>query len=122
MDVLHTALWVSELDATREFYEGTLGLSFSRDLDGDDGVYNYFVAGESDTEIQFKPVGDRDDDAVDPGGIDHVAVAVESVDDVLDELDDDRVTDGPTELDELDVRIAFVTDPDGYGVELIEDL
>jgi lactoylglutathione lyase len=119
MDVLHTALWVSDLDETRAFYEGTLGLSFTRDLEGDDGVYNYFVAGESDTEIQFKPVDDGD---VDPGGIDHVAVAVESVDDVLEELDDDRVTDGPMELDELDVRIAFVTDPDGYGVELIEDL
>jgi len=122
MDVLHTALWVSDLDATREFYEGALGLSFSREMEGDDGVRNYFVSGESDAEIQFKPIADGDVDAVEPSGFDHTAVAVESVAELLDELGEDRVRSGPTTLPDAGVEIAFVTDPDGYGVELIEEL
>jgi lactoylglutathione lyase len=122
MDVLHTALWVGDLDATTSFYVDVLGLAVSREFVGDDGVRNYFLAGESETELQFKPLADHPEgrSAVDPAGIDHVAVAVDSVDDVVEEIGADRVTGGPTTMEDAGVRIAFVTDPDGYGVELIE--
>jgi catechol 2,3-dioxygenase-like lactoylglutathione lyase family enzyme len=39
MDVLHTALGVTELEPMREFYEGLLGLQHSRDFGGN-GVGN----------------------------------------------------------------------------------
>jgi len=117
-DVLHAAVWVSDLDATREFYEGGLGLDFSRQFEGDDGVTNYFVTGESDAEFQFKHA--PDEAPAEPAGIDHLAVEVPDTDAKVEELVLDygsEVLVGP--MDHGDARIAFVTDPDGYGVELI---
>lgn len=117
-DVLHAAVWVSDLDATTAFYEDALGLDFSRQFEGDDGVTNYFVAGESNAEIQFKHAEGESPDS--PAGIDHIAVEVSDVDEMTETVVDDygsEVLAGP--MDHDDARIAFVTDPDGYGVELV---
>jgi lactoylglutathione lyase len=119
MDVVHTALWVSDLDATKRFYEDVLGLSFSRQFDGDDGVVNYFVVGEGSAELQFKadPAESRD---ISPDGIAHVALTVDDLEATLAAVAESTgtVTDGP--IDHEDVRIAFGEDPDGYGLEFIE--
>jgi len=122
VEVIHTAVWVSDLERTRAFYVDALGLSHTRDFESE-GVTNFYVAGEGDAEIQFKYEPDRG--TVDPGGIDHLAVSVDDVDAVLDRLlagTDTEVVEGPTTLEDLDVYIAFVTDPDGYVVELVEYL
>ena len=124
MDVLHTAVWVSDLDATSEFYEDVLGLEQSREFVGGDGVTNYFVIGESDAEIQFKYDEDADVET-DPGTMDHLAVAVEDVDDTTERAVEEygsEIVDGPMDLEDLGVRVAFITDPEGYTVEIIEQL
>jgi lactoylglutathione lyase len=122
MDVLHTAVWVDDLEATREFYLDELGLEFSWEFTGDDGVHNYFVTGESDAEIQFKHDPDRD--VEEPAGIDHLAVEVDDTDAVVERVADrgSEVVKGPLTMAETNARIAFVTDPDGYVVELIQYL
>ncbi|WP_049984802.1 VOC family protein [Halobellus rufus] len=119
MDVLHAALNVVDLDATIDFYESLLGLERTRtaELDGQRMVW---VGGEGDAELQFLAV----DEPVEPAGIDHVAVAVDDVEATVEEAQaewgssvvvDPQVVGG-------EVRLAFVTDPDGYHVELIEEL
>jgi lactoylglutathione lyase len=122
MDVLHTALWVNDLDATAEFYRDGLGLEHTRDFVGDDGATNYYMRGESETEIQFKYDDGRE---ATPSGIDHIAIGVDDVDESLERLlkeyDSDLVGE-PTDIERSDLRIAFATDPSGYVVELIEDL
>ncbi len=122
MDVLHTAIWVDDVESMLAFYEDGLGLALEREFERD-GVRNYFVGGESDAQIQFRHDGtDREPD---PSGIDHLAVAAADVDATIDRLTaefDSEVVDGPTTIEDLDVRIAFVTDPEGYVVELIERL
>jgi lactoylglutathione lyase len=118
VDVLHAAVWVADLDETAAFYEEGLGLDYSREFEGDDGVTNYFVTGESDAEIQFKHEADAT--VPDPAGFDHVAVEVPDVDattETLVEEYDSEVLAGP--MDHGDARIAFLTDPDGYGVEVV---
>jgi lactoylglutathione lyase len=120
MDVVHTALWVADLDRTRTFYEDRLDLEFSREFEGADGVVNYFVAGTSATELQFK-YDPESDAAVDPAGIAHVAIEVDDLDATIDVVADESagtITDGPMDAD--DARIAFGADPDGYGLEFIE--
>jgi lactoylglutathione lyase len=109
------------LEATTEFYCDGIGLEHSRDFTAD-GVTNYFVNGESDTEIQFKYDQARDS-CVTPDGIDHLAVAVEDVRATFDELTTEwgsNVVKEPTEFEATGEIIAFVTDPDGYTVELIQ--
>jgi len=43
MHATHTAVTVSDLEATTDFYEGVLGLEYQREFTGDDGVVNYYV-------------------------------------------------------------------------------
>lgn len=120
MDVLHTALWVTDIHETLAFYCDGIGLKKTRERLGDDNVVNYFVGGMDGTEIQFKY--DGSDREVDPDGIDHVAVSVDDVDETVATLVDEygsEITRGPNTIEDLDLRAAFVTDPDGYGVELV---
>jgi lactoylglutathione lyase len=75
MDVLHTAIEVSDLDATRAFYEELLGLDRLREYEKD-GVKNYYVTGAGPGELQFRVV----DSVPEPTGIEHVAIAAADVD------------------------------------------
>lgn len=124
MDVIHTALWVSDLDATKEFYIDALGLEHTWDFVGGDGATNYYVAGEGDTELQFKYDADRDD-PVTPSGVDHVAVSVEDLDAKLEQMVDETgcaVPIGPMEVEAAGAYVVFIEDPDGYLVELVQSL
>ena len=123
MDVIHTALWVSDIERTREFYVDALGLRENWSFTGDDGVENVYVGGEHG-ELQFKYDPDADPE-IDSGSVDHVAVGVESTDEAFDRLleqVDPPVREEPTTMDAIDRRVAFVEDPDGYVVELVERL
>lgn len=122
MDVLHTAIWVDDIDAQLDFYCDGLGLEQTREFDLD-GITNTYVAGESDAEIQFKH--DDTERNPEPTGIDHLAVEVadmaETIETVV-ERNDSVVVEDPRTIEEMGIRIAFVTDPEGYVVELIETL
>lgn len=121
MDVIHTAIWVSDLEATKAFYIDALGLEHSWDFVGPDGATNYYVTGEADAEIQFKHDPDTETH-VNPSGIDHIAVSVEDTDEVLDRMVTEtgcQVIDGPTSVEAAGVRVAFIQDPDGYVVEIV---
>lgn len=123
MDVIHTALWVSDIERTREFYVDALGLTENWSFTGDDGVENVYIGGDN-AEFQFKydPEGSPD---IDSGTMAHVAVGVESTDETVERLVervDPPIQRPPTTMDDLGLRVAFVEDPDGYVVELVEEL
>jgi lactoylglutathione lyase len=123
MDVIHTALWVSDIERTREFYVDALGLTENWSFTGDDGVENVYIGGDN-AEFQFKydPEGGPD---IDSGTMAHVAVGVESTDETVERLVervDPPIQRPPTTMDDLGLRVAFVEDPDGYVVELVEEL
>lgn len=119
MDVIHTAIEVADLAATRAFYEDGLGLSFDREFT-EDGIQNYYVSGEGGAGIQFR----HDLDGarpIEPAGIHHLAIEVDDLYGTFErlvELTDCEVVEAPTE--DEDNRKAFVRDPDGYVVELLE--
>ena len=119
MHIAHTALWVSDLEATKAFYEDGLGLEYHREFTVD-GVGNYYVGTEDGGELQFKyreePV------EVDPSGIDHVALSVEDADATFERVVEEtgcEVVLEPTTFEAADRRAAFVADPDGYTVEFV---
>lgn len=120
MDVEHTALWVSDLETTTDFYENVIGLDYDRQFTLD-GVVNYYVGSDAGADLQFKydPEGDVD---VSPSGIDHVALGVEDTDAEFDRIVDavdPPVVQEPTTVDVAGRRVAFFEDPDGYVVELV---
>lgn len=124
MDVIHSAIWVSDLDRTLSFYVDALGLEKTREFVSGEGATNVYVAGEGDTEIQFKHDPDRAPPEPDPTTFDHVAVAVDDTDGELERLVEETgctVRRGPLTSEGANARVAFIEDPDGYGIELVEE-
>jgi len=122
MDVHHTAIRVSDLDATTAFYEDGIGLEYSHDFHID-GVHNYYVTGDRlDTAIQFVV---EEDQEIDPAGIAHLAIVVDDADEAFDRVVDRTncpVVMEPTTIEPAAARAAFVEDPEGYEVELFSPI
>lgn len=120
MDVIHTAVWVSDMEQTVDFYVDTLGLEATLTHVSEDGTKNVYVAGdESNTEIQFRHDPDSNGE-ITPAGIDHLELSVEDADELFDraiEAGSDVVKEPFTaEGDKGTFRVAYVEDPDGYTV------
>lgn len=122
MDVIHAAIAVSTLERALDFYVDGLGLTdrwgFERD-----GVRHRYLGGTAGAEIQLVDDPDVDDPSSD--GIDHVAVEVADLDETFETLverTDPPVATPPSTLDGdgYESRYAFVEDPDGHLVELVE--
>jgi len=123
MDVMHPAMWVSDIDETLEFYCDAIGLTQTREFESGEGARNVYVAGENaDREIQFKYDPEREVEA--PAGFDHVAVSVDDTDAEVERLVEETgctLRRGPLTSEGANARVAFIEDPDGYGVELVEE-
>ena len=123
MDIIHTAVWVSDLDEARGFFVDALGLdeNWSFTLDG---VENVYVGGEH-SEIQLRHDPDRDAPDPDRASFDHIAVSVEDVDSETERIVEETgctVVDGPKTMDTPNARVSFLEGPDNYVVELVESL
>ncbi|KAB1197519.1 MULTISPECIES: VOC family protein [Haloferax] len=121
MGLIHTALVVSDLDSTLDFY-AELGLEKTNEFELG-GVRNVYIGSDdTDMELQLK-YDPTSADRVDPSGIDHVAIEVSDVDRVFEELleaEHPDVVKPPQYIEEASATAAFVKDPDGYVVELVE--
>ncbi len=121
MDVIHTAIWVSDLEEAREFFVDGIGLeeNWSFTLDG---VENVYVGGEHG-EIQLRCDPDREVPPADRETIDHIAVSVDDADaetERIVEATGCEVVEGPMTIGEAGARVSFIKGPDGYVVELVE--
>ena len=115
MSLLHAAIEVSDMDATTAFYSDYFGFEPVAELDAG-GVTNVFYGTDGEMEVQFIPA----EGEVEPSGLNHLAVDVDDVDALVEELGEDRVERGPFPVDEFGLYVAFVTDPDGYVGEIIQ--
>ena len=124
MDVIHHAIWVSDLDRILEFYVGELGLEQTNEFVSGDGATNVYVAGGSDVEIQFKHEDGRAVAQREDGVFDHVAIAVEDTDAEVERLCEEgsaTLERGPLDSEGANARVAFISDPEGNGIELVEE-
>ena len=125
MDVIHSAIWVSDLDRVLEFYVDELGLEETNEFESGDGATNVFVAGEGDVELQFKHEAGREIDRSANGVYDHVAVAVDDTDAEVERLCEEgsaTLRRGPLDSEGANARVAFIEDPEGNGIELVQEL
>lgn len=123
MDVIHSALWVSDLDRTLSFYVDELGLEKTNEFVSGDGATNVFLAGDDGIEIQFKYEPDHEVNP-DSSGFDHLALAVDDTDATVERLVDElgcTLRRGPLDSEGADARVAFIEDPEGYGIELVQE-
>lgn len=124
MDVIHTCIWVDDLEKARAFYVDGLGLT-ETDSFTVDGTANVFVGGET-AEIQFKHNPEQTiDSSRDRSRLDHIAIGVDDLDTTLERLTETTncpVIDGPRTVEAAAAYVAFVEGPQGYVVELVEPI
>jgi|RhiMetdeSRZDD1v2_1073273.scaffolds.fasta_scaffold465446_3 catechol 2,3-dioxygenase-like lactoylglutathione lyase family enzyme len=118
----HVNLLVADVDRSRDFYESALGFEYVRT---DSGITFLSTPGVGDL-LALQPAGGDLDrlsgkqrSPGDMGGIDHVGFAVDP--DTVDQLIEAVENAGGSllmQLGEGDERTVFVTDPDGYVLQL----
>ena len=117
-DFLHVSILVSDLDRTRAFYEGMLGLtpSAKRPKMTFDGIW--YDIGSAQIHVLVLPNPDQDSMRPEHGGRDrHIALGVEDWASVKLMFDQTGVA---YTLSRSGRRALFCRDPDGNALELIE--
>lgn len=125
MRLLHTMLRVGDLDRSLDFYTRVLGMQLLRKQDYPDGKFTLaFVGyGPEETHAVIELTHNWETSSYDLGnGFGHVALGV---DDIYGTCDKIRAAGGkvvrePGPMKHGTTVIAFVEDPDGYRIELIE--
>ncbi len=122
MEILHTCLNVADADRTADWYVEQLGFERSWEFTTADGdTRNVYVADDAGVEFQLSDT-DGAEPSDDGDRYDHVAVGVDDVDAAFEAIDHHGVVKEPGDQPEAGARTAFVKDPDGHAVELIEPL
>ena len=125
MRMLHTMLRVSDLDRSLAFYTDVLGMQLLRRKDYPSGRFTLAFVGygaESDHTV-LELTHNWDTDAYTIGdAYGHIALGVENIRATCAGIADKggRVVREPGPMKHGSTVIAFVEDPDGYKVELIE--
>jgi lactoylglutathione lyase len=121
--LVHTCVRVRDIDASLRFYR-TLGFEERGRLNFD-SAYNVYMGLPGDGDRVELTVNIGREERYDLGdGYNHIAVTVEDIDAALARLAEigvqpEKPPYRPGDREDLP-RIAFVPDPDGYRVELID--
>ncbi|PHS78696.1 MAG: lactoylglutathione lyase [Rhodospirillaceae bacterium] len=124
--LLHTMIRVKDLDASIDFYTRHLGMSVLRRTDYPEGKFtNVFVGyGDETSETVLELTHNWDQsEAYDMGtGFGHLAVGVPNIYTTCEALEAEGVAipRKPGPMKHGTTVIAFIVDPDGYKIELIE--
>jgi lactoylglutathione lyase len=125
MRFLHTMLRVSNLERSLRFYCDVLGMRLLRQKDYPDGKFTLAFVGygdESDHTV-LELTQNWDTESYDLGdAYGHIALGVEDIYTACSEIETKggTVTRPPGPMKHGKTVIAFVADPDGYKVELIQ--
>ncbi len=125
MQFLHTMLRVKDLDASIRFYTEHFGMKLLRrnDYPGGEFTLAFLGYGDESEHTVIELTYNWDGRAYDLGdAFGHLAIGVDDIYAVCDRLRDEgvRITREPGPMKHGSTVIAFVEDPTGYKVELIE--
>ncbi|EGK86194.1 lactoylglutathione lyase [Microcoleus sp. B3-A4] len=125
MKLLHTMLRVGNLEESLKFYTEVLGMKLLRQKDYPDGKFTLAFVGygdESDTTVLELTYnwGVTEYNLGDAYG--HIAIGVDDIYGTCEEIKarGGKVSREPGPMKHGSTVIAFVQDPDGYKVELIQ--
>lgn len=125
MRLLHTMLRVKNLTASIDFYTNIMGMTLLRQSENPEYKYSLVFLGygaESDTTV-LELTYNWEQDEYDMGNAyGHIAIEVDDIYAVCAaiELQGGEIARQPGPVLGGTVVIAFVRDPDGYAIELIE--
>jgi lactoylglutathione lyase len=122
VDLIHTCYRVTDPDRSVAFYEA-LGLEKRRELPIRDEAVNIFLGVPGKPRPELELTYNFGVDSYELGtGYGHVALAIDDLDGTLARLAEQGIEPerAPYTVREGGSRLAFVRDPDGYRIELIE--
>ena len=125
MRVLHTMLRVGDLDRAITFYTDVLGMKLLRKHDNEEYKYTLAFVGYADESEQavIELTYNWGTDHYDQGtAFGHIAIGVEDIYATCETIrvNKGNITREPGPVLGGSTEIAFVTDPDGYKIELIQ--
>lgn len=125
MRLLHTMIRVRNLDRSLQFYTEVLGMQLLRKKEYPEGRFTLAFVGfgpESEQSV-LELTYNWDSDYYDIGnGFGHIAIGVDNISEVCNLIRQKGgiITREPGPMKHGTTIIAFVKDPDGYAIELIE--
>ena len=123
--ILHSMLRISNIQRSIDFYTQILGMRVLRTLDQPDEKYTLIFLGfgeESETYV-LELTYNYDVSTYELGNAyGHIAIGVSDIQQVTTDIKRRSIQFSlePTQLKGSNEIIAFITDPDGYEIELIE--
>jgi len=125
MRLLHTMIRVGDLDRSIAFYTDVLGMKLLRRKDYPGGRFTLAFVGYDDEQKSavIELTHNWDTDAYDLGnGFGHIAIGVADIYATCERIraSGGEITREPGPMKHGSTVIAFVKDPDGYQIELIE--
>lgn len=124
--LLHTMIRVRDLDKSLDFYTRCLGMKLLRKSDYPDGKFTLAFVGygdESDTAVvELTHNWDQAEPYALGSGFGHLAIGVPDIYGACTAMEQDgvKIVRPPGPMKHGKTVIAFVEDPDGYKIELIE--
>ena len=120
MAILHVCLNVTDVERAVQWYTEQLGFEETWGFESGDTT-NRYVGDEDGTELQLSET-EGATPSEDGDLWDHLAVGVEDVDSAFEEIENHGVVQRPQDQPPADARTAFIQDPDGHVVELVQPL
>jgi len=125
MRVLHTMIRVGDLERSLDFYSNVLGMKILRRKDYPDGRFTLAFVGYGDesSNAVIELTHNWDTQTYDIGtGYGHIALGMENIYTACEAIrkKGGKITREPGPMKHGTTEIAFVEDPDGYKIELIQ--
>ena len=123
---LHTMIRVMDLDKSIDFYTKFFNMQLIRKKDFPGGKFSLAFLGygpESNNTVLELTYNWEQTEAYDKGnGWGHIAIGVEDIYNLCDDLENSglEIIRKPGPMKHGTTLIAFIKDPDGYSIELIE--
>jgi lactoylglutathione lyase len=126
MRIMHIMIRVKNLDQSLDFYCNMLKMKLLKKKDYRRGEVSqaYLGYGEWDSEPAIELIHSWNEKSYEPGsGFGHIAIGVSDIYATCQQIKakGGTIVHEPGPMQQSDTLIAFVKDPDGYSIELIEE-